>query len=103
MIVLNSDNTSHSFKIIPRVYDLFNVTMELYNEETSITSTEILSKTLVNGYLECSFTKEVQKNSNYRVKIYNNSNDVVYYRGKMFFTNQTDLQNYRITNDYMTL
>lgn len=103
MIVLNPNNTTHEFKIIPRIYDLYNVTLELYNEVTGIISNEVLTKTLVNGFLECSFDKEVSNNSSFRIKIYNNSNDTVYYKGKIFFTNQTDLQNFRITNDYMTL
>lgn len=103
MIVLNPDNSTHDFKIIPRSYSLSNVVMELYNEETSETTTEILTKSLVNGYLECSFTKTLQLNASYRIKLYNSSNNFVYYNGKIFCTNQSDLQNFRITKNYFEL
>ncbi len=101
MKVLSPLNTEHQLVIIPRFYFEGEITMGLYNEETSNTLTYYLTPITENGYVYISFKQEFINNSNFQIKII--SNNGIAYRGKLFVTNQTDLQEYKITKDVFTL
>lgn len=101
MKVLNSANTSHEIVFIPRYYFDGDITMELYNEETSETLTFTLTPITIDGYVYINFDQEFDNNSNFQIKML--SDDVIVYRGKLFVTDQTDLQEYKITKDIFTL
>lgn len=101
MKVLNSANTNHEIILIPRFYFEGEITMELYNEETSETLTYTLTPVTTEGYVYISFTQEFDNNSNFQIKIL--VENEIAYRGKLFVTNQTDLQEYKITKDVFTL
>lgn len=103
MKVLDSSNTTHNFKVVPRNYILGDKSLQLYNEETDVFSDEDADINITDGYIEVSFDKVVLNNASYQIKIYDSITNNIYYRGKLFFTNQSDIQNFRITNDYFTL
>lgn len=75
--------------------------MELYNEETSETLSYDLITVTEDGYVYINFEQEFINNSNFQIKII--SENEIAYRGKLFVTDQTDLQDYKITKDIFTL
>lgn len=101
MKVLNSADTDHEIIFIPRYYFEGNVTMILYNEETGQNYETILEPITVDGYVYINFSKTFLNNSSYQIKIL--SGEEIVYRGKVFVTDQTDLQDYKITKDIFTL
>lgn len=102
MKVVNSEVTNHEIVFIPRFYFSGDVTMELFNEESSEVLTFNLTPLTLDGYCYISFTQAFDNNSNFQIKITSGSD--IAYRGKLFATNQTeDLQNYKITKDIFTL
>ncbi len=101
MKVLSPDNTEHEIVFIPRYYFEGVVVLELYNEETSQTLTYELTPITIDGYVYINFEQEFINNSNFQIKILKEE-DVVY-RGKLFITDQTDLEQYEITKDVFTL
>lgn len=101
MKVLNSVNTNHEIIIIPRFYFEGEITMELYNEETKETLTFEIMPVTDNGYLYISFTQEFDNNSSFQIKII--VEEGIAYRGKLFVTDQTNIQEYKITKDVFTI
>lgn len=101
MKVLNSSDTNHEIIFIPRYYFDGDITMELYNEETSETLSFVLTPITIDGYVYINFTQAFDNNSNFQIKML--SGTEIVYRGKLFVTNQTDLQEYKITKDIFTL
>lgn len=97
MKVVNSLDTNHEIVIIPRFYFEGEITMELFNEETKEILTFELTPITDEGYVYISFSQEFDNNSNYQIKII--SEEEIAYRGKLFVTDQTDLQEYKITKD----
>jgi len=102
MKVLDSAATIHTLTIIPRRYVSDMVNLELFNEEDKTTTTyPVLSETS-NGFMYLEFSETFLDNSNFQFKVIKN-NEIIY-RGKIFVTNQfTDLQNFKITNDYFSI
>ena len=86
---------------MPRFYFQGEIIMELYNEETSEKLTYSLMPITQNGYVYISFIQDFINNSNFQIKIL--FDNEVAYRGKLFVTNQIDLQEYKITKDIFTL
>jgi len=101
MKVLNSNDTEHEIIFIPRFYFEGDVVMELYNEEKSTTETFTITPITIDGYVYIDFEKEFTNNTNCQITI--TSDDEIVYRGKLFVTDQTDLQEYKITKDVFTL
>lgn len=99
MIVVNPDNVSNTISVLPRYYDEVasdNFTVEITNEDTRqlIVSTES-SITVTDGFLSFDTDANFRNNSTYKLKIYNTISELVYFRDKIFSTNQSE-QNYRI-------
>lgn len=101
MKVLNSADTNHEIVFIPRYYFTGDIAMELYNEETSETLTFNLTPITIDGYVYINFTQSFDNNSNFQIKIL--SSEQIVYRGKLLVTDQTDLQEYKITKDIFTI
>ena len=104
MKVLSPNDTNHQITFIPRfnIIDGNDVEMELYNEETSITTTYTITSVVSDGYVYLDFTETFINNSNFQIKIIRS--DDILYRGKLFITDQTsNLQQYEITKDVFTL
>lgn len=101
MTVLNPDTTNHEIKIIPRFYADGDVVLELQNEDSKEVITIELPHQTIDGYMYLSFAQSFKDNSNYRIKI--TQAGEVAYRGKLFVTNQTDLQDYKISKDVFTI
>lgn len=101
MKVINSGNTTHEIILIPRFYAEGEITMELFNEETKEVLSFSLMTLILNGYLYVNFDYIFKNNSNFQIKI--TFENEIMYRGKLFVTNQTDLENYKITKDIFTI
>jgi hypothetical protein len=101
MKVLNPLNTEHEIILIPRVYPVGNITLNLYNEESDEILTYEIMPLITDGLMYLSFTETFINKSNYRIVILDDT-DIIY-RGKLFITDQTDLENYKITKDIFTL
>jgi len=101
MIVFDLNNTTHEFKIIPRDYTFTELTFDFKNEETDLVSSLAVDYTLTDGYLNCSLDETFTSTSFYTLRVYDDNQNV--FIGKVFVTNQTDLQNFRITKNYFTI
>jgi len=101
MKILNPIDTEHEIVFIPRFYFDGDVVLSLYNEESSVTTTYDLTPITIDGYVYINFEEAFINNSNFQIKI--TSDDEIVYRGKLFITDQTDLENYQITKDVFTL
>lgn len=120
--VINPDLSTYLFKFIPRTYDLDDAEvltdntgnqLEDENALSLVASDNVLSYCIVNeltgeqiinffnysfntlGYLEFNLDVTLlQGYQNYSIKIFDYSGIV--YRGKIYLTNETDLQNYSL-------
>jgi len=95
MIVVNSENTDHTFDIIPRYYPR-DIVLELYNEVTQVS--EIVNQLFVvnDGVMTVSFSYTFTEQAKYQIKL-TDENGVVF-RGKLIATSQTP-QDYKQTNN----
>lgn len=94
MNVLNPNFTTQFINIIPREYDLSGVLWlrnELRDKETISNVTCIVS----NGYLQIPIIGTFKEGESYELE-YRKTDDTVLYRGKLYCTSQTDLQNYHL-------
>lgn len=96
MTILNPNNTTHNIVIIPR-YDVENITLILRNEETDVTEEFDLFSTYANGYMTIELEKEVKEGENFEIEV--RDINVILFRGKVFCTEQTDLENYKNNTD----
>lgn len=96
MIVLNPTQQTHNITIIPRRYST-SITIFLRNENTDVTEEITTTAIKNNTYLQISLTKELFESDSFEIQV----NDVqgMIYRGKIFVTSQTDLENYKINTD----
>ena len=101
MKVISSLDTNHEIIIIPRFYFEGDITMELFNEETKETLSFDLTTVTDEGYVYINFSQTFDNNSNFQIKIL--SETEIAYRGKLFVTDQTYLQAYKITKDIFTI
>lgn len=92
MKVLNPNNANHSLKLIPRFTPNVNMVFELKNETTKVV--EILNILYIfdNGILTINFNYSFVNKSNFQIKL--TQNNEVLFRGKLFITDQTNLQDY---------
>lgn len=95
MIVVNPENTVHTFDIIPRYYTKA-IVLELYNEVTQVS--EIVNQLFVvnDGIMTVSFSYTFTEQAKYQIKL-TDENGVVF-RGKLIATSQTP-QDYKQTNN----
>jgi hypothetical protein len=96
MIVVNPENTEHSFKVIPRYYSITGVIFELYNEVSKQTETIDCDITSNDGIMTIEFEKEFTEQEKFQIKLKDNTG--VIFRGKLIATSQTP-QNYKQTNN----
>lgn len=96
MKVLKSTDTNHTLRVIPRFNPTISLTLELKNEATK--ATEILNLLYIfeNGILTINFDYNFVNKSSFQFKIIQD-NEIIY-RGKLFITNQTNLQDYECRN-----
>ncbi len=98
MIVVNPEDTNHTFDIIPRYYPR-DIVLELYNEVTQVS--EIVNQLFVvnDGIMTVSFTYTftyIKEQAKYQIKLTDNNG--VIFRGKLIATSQTP-QDYKQTNN----
>jgi hypothetical protein len=96
MIVVNPDNTEHSFKIIPRYYPTLAFKFDLYNEVTQITEVIVHTFSVTDGIMQIEFEKEFTEQQKFQIKL-EDANGIIF-RGKMIATSQQP-QDYKQTND----
>ena len=96
MIVIDSGNTTHSIYIIPRYYNIDNAhTLSIKDDETAISVTPSVARTLANGYIKYDFDLTTAEGKGYDFTISDNTTTNVIYRGQLFATAQVS-QNYKI-------
>ena len=95
MIVLNPNDISHIFNIIPRYYPTDYINCYLYNEETQATSV-VNTYTIYDGIMTVTFNKTLVEGQKYQIMI-EDENGVIY-RDKLFVTSQTP-QDFKATKD----
>ena len=99
MIVVLPLSFSNNIKVLPRYYDdldVDNVTIEIVNEDTRTENTAFytnLNKS--DGFFDFDVDSVFTESTTYRLKIYNTLSELVYFRGKIFATQQSK-QNYLI-------
>ena len=95
MIVVNPENTNHTFDFIPRYYPTA-IVLNLYNEVTQVS--EVVNQLFVvnDGIMTVSFSYTFSEQSKYQIKL-TDDNGVVF-RGKLIATSQTP-QDYKQTNN----
>jgi hypothetical protein len=96
MNVVIPSNTTHTLKLIPRLYPSGVLVLSLFNEATQLS--EIVENTYLvtdgNMFLEFDFT--FIENSKYQITITEDTE--VIYRGKLIATSQIP-QDYKLTNN----
>ena len=96
MIVINSDNTSHSIYITPRYYNIDNShTLSIKDDDTLISVTPSVTRTLEKGYIKYDFDLTTSEGKSYDFTITDATTTNVIHRGQLFATAQTS-QNYKI-------
>jgi hypothetical protein len=95
MIVVNPENTDHSFNIIPRYYPTGEFTFKLYNEVTKLTETIDHTFTVTDGIMNINFEMDFTENQKFQVKLEGNE---IIFRGKMISTSQ-EPQDYKQSNN----
>ena len=100
MIVLRADFDTLDLKVIPRFYydgDAFIYVKKGESEVSGVTTVYC-----IDGYMHGSFASIVyQEGDSLRIRIETRGEQTprVIYRGKIFVTEQVDLQNYKTTDD----
>lgn len=94
MTILRPALENQTITVIPR-YEVENATLILYNKQTnSINSIEV-ETTYSNGYLTFSFDLTCKEAESYDIEL--KDGEIVLFRGKAFATDETDLQNYKMS------
>ena len=102
MKILSPLDVTHEITLIPRFYPVGDISLELYNEDTSESDTLTITPLITDGYLYLTFDFTFINNTNYRLTMLD-EDEAICYRGKLFITDQTDLENYKVTKDIFTL
>ncbi len=98
MTILRPSLETQSITIIPR-YDVENVTLTLLNEETQVLNTFTVSNTYANGYMTIEFDLTVKEAESFNLEI--KDGNTVLFRGKAFATDETDLENYKLSKNIL--
>jgi hypothetical protein len=99
MKIVNQDLANFNFKFIPRSFNLTEVFYTLKDKANgnTFTSETFAPNVEVLGYLSFTMPTDsitLSEGSNLTIDIYNGLK--VVYRGEIYCTNQTDLQNYTL-------
>jgi len=98
MIIANPDLATNTLQVLPRYYanSVADVTITITNEDTRQDVTQITTNILKKeGFLSFRTDANFINNSTYRLKIFDNIESQVIFRGKIFATTQSK-QNYLI-------
>ena len=98
MNVVNPNETTHKFIIIPRFYPTEDIVFNLYNEANQNNETIENVYGVVDGEMIIEFNYEFIEGDRFQIKITEGSN--VVYRGKLFATSQTPQDYSTTTNAY---
>ena len=93
MVVVDSDSTTHTTKVVPRFVPTSGITLELYNETTREVNTILFlsnSYVITDGILIIAYSFTFEKDSKYQVKITESAN--VVFRGKLIAIDQSTQQ-----------
>ena len=99
MNVLQPISTAQNLIFIPR-FDAPTVSIEIRDEETDTSETLTISAIYDNGYMTVEIEYPFKEAGNYTYEVSDLSERLMY-RGKIFSTAQTDLQNYRTNPDFL--
>lgn len=99
MKVLNPTNSSHSVTLYPRFYPsgvlTLDITKEGYNDTVTVANTYDIS----NGVLTLNFDLDGVEQDRFSFSL--SENNVIVFRGKLFFTSQ-ETQDFKLTKDTYT-
>ena len=94
-VTMNTIDNNHVLSVIPREY-AEEVRLVMWNEMTSV-STQIdhIFTTPANGHLEIPFSHYFIEGDSAETKVFN-MDDKLIWRGKIYATSQTDLENFTL-------
>jgi hypothetical protein len=95
MIILKEQNTSQSFKIIPRYYS--GVNLRLVNESSGQVLQYNVSPEQISYYHQITFISDTTEGNFYALTLFDGDGNVVY-KDKVFCTNQ-EITDYSINKD----
>ena len=95
MKIVDPTDASHIILIIPRDYDYSTLVLQLYNEDSQVTSTVANTSSTLDGLLTVNFDYSFTEGQKFQIKI--TASGEVIYRGKLIATAQ-DPQSYKATN-----
>jgi hypothetical protein len=98
MTILRPNLETQSITIIPR-YDVETVTLTLLNEETQVLNTFTVSTTYANGYMGLEFDFDCLEAQSFNLEV--KDVNTVLFRGKAFATDETDLENYKLSKNLL--
>ena len=96
MKVLNTTDSTHTIKLVPRFYASDSVVLELKNEYSRETETVANTYSVSNGVVSIVFDYTFTDKQRFQFKLTKDSN--VVYRGKISITDQ-DPQDFKLTKD----
>ena len=98
MKVVDFNDTTHTISLIPRYDVTTNVDAYIFNETTKVQSTlSTITYAITDGILEIEFDYTFTENGKYQLKLVQNSNGEIVYRGRIIGTDQTP-DEYKLTN-----
>lgn len=92
--------TAQTLTFIPRE-SAASVVVKITNEETEVETPATLAATYTDGYMSVSVTYSFVERGSYSYQVETVAGDLLY-RGKIFATAQSDLENYNSNNDLLT-
>lgn len=95
MIILRPALETQNITIIPR-YAADTVTVSLRNKMTQEIIEDEVNATYENGYMNFSISLQPNDKEDFEINVYDG--ETLLYRGKCFATDQTDLENYKLSN-----
>ena len=99
MTILRPSLETQSITVIPR-YDALLVDITLLNEETQVLNTfNDITTVYLNGYMTVEFELTVKEAESFNLEIKDSTN--VLFRGKAFATDETDLENYKLSKNIL--
>lgn len=98
MHIVNSTDTSHTLKLIPREYTLLDVVLTITNEETNTDYVLDNSFITTDGIMAITFDFDFKDKQRFSLFIEDSKEDIIY-RGKIICLN-TDTQDIKQSTDY---
>lgn len=99
MNILFPISTPQTLVFIPRD-NKANILLVITDESTSVETEFTLSTTYNNGYMSVSLSYDFEEGGSYTYESFDLEGNLLY-RGKIFSTAQTDLENYNINQDLL--